>query len=55
MKINIKMFLIKNADLGHELGLNSLLIEHGHNMNHDYPYPVVKNWKEIYKIIIQEK
>lgn len=41
----------ENAILGHELGLNSLLIEHGHNMNTNYPFPIVKNWKEIYKII----
>jgi len=41
----------ENADLGHELGLNSLLIEHGHNMHHKCPYPVVKTWKELYKII----
>lgn len=45
----------ENADLGYTMGLNSLLIEHGHNMNHDCPYPVVKNWKELYKIIIKEK
>lgn len=45
----------ENADLGYDMGLNSLLIEHGHNMNHKCPYPVVKNWKEIYQIITQEK
>jgi hypothetical protein len=42
----------KNADLGHDLGLRSILIEHGHNMAHDCEYPVVKNWKEIYNIIV---
>jgi hypothetical protein len=42
----------KNADLGHELGLRSILLEHGHNMAHDCEYPVVKNWKEIYNIIV---
>jgi mono/diheme cytochrome c family protein len=41
----------ENADLGHRLGLRSILMEHGHNMNHECPYPVVKNWREIYAII----
>ncbi len=43
----------QNADVGHRLGLSSLLVEHGHNMHHECSYPVVKNWKEIYKIITQ--
>ena len=42
---------IENADLGHSMGLRSILMEHGHNMNHECPYPVVKNWREIYEII----
>ena len=42
---------IENADLGHNMGLHSILMEHGHNMNHECPYPVVKNWREIYEII----
>jgi len=41
----------ENADVGHALGLKSILVEHGHNMNHECPYPVVKNWREIYEII----
>jgi len=41
----------ENADLGYDLGLRSILMEHGHNMNHECPYPVVKNWREIYEII----
>jgi hypothetical protein len=41
-----------NADLGHELGLKSILVEHGHNMHHKCSYPVVKNWREIYHIIV---
>lgn len=45
----------ENADTGYRLGLSSLLVEHGHNMNHNCPYPVVKNWKEIYDIITKEK
>ena len=45
----------QNADVGHALGLSSLLVEHGHNMTHTCNYPVVKNWKEIYEIITKEK
>jgi hypothetical protein len=41
-----------NADVGYNLGLQSILIEHGHNMHHKCSYPVVKNWKEIYGIIV---
>ena len=41
----------ENADVGHALGLKSILVEHGHNMNYKCPYPVVKNWREIYEII----
>ena len=44
----------KNADVGHELGLKSILVEHGHNMHHECAYPVVKNWKEIYELIVSE-
>jgi FMN phosphatase YigB (HAD superfamily) len=40
-----------NADVGHNLGLKSILVEHGHNMHHKPTYPVVKNWKEIYQLI----
>jgi len=43
---------IVNAQVGHDLGLKSLLVEHGHNMDNDTPFPKVKNWKEIYDIII---
>jgi FMN phosphatase YigB (HAD superfamily) len=41
----------ENSDLGYEYGLKSILIEHGHNMKHECPYPIVKNWQEIYSII----
>jgi hypothetical protein len=40
-----------NADCGHNLGLRSILIEHGHNMHHDCPYPIVKNWKEVFELV----
>jgi hypothetical protein len=41
-----------NADVGYRLGLKSILIEHGHNMHHVCEYPVVKNWLELYSIIV---
>lgn len=43
-----------NADVGHRLGLRSILVEHGHNMHHECPYPIAKNWKEIYDTILKE-
>ena len=44
----------ENTDIGHEFGLKSILIEHGHNMYHNPTnYPVVKNWKEAFELITQ--
>ena len=43
-----------NAVLGAELGLNSLLMEHGHNMTHYHEhFRTVKNWEEVYQVITQ--
>lgn len=41
----------ENADVGYDMGLRSILMEHGHNMEHQCPYPVVKNWREAYSLI----
>jgi FMN phosphatase YigB (HAD superfamily) len=41
----------ENADVGHAMGLRSILVEHRHNKDHECPYPTVKNWQEIYSII----
>ena len=42
----------ENAEVGVDLGLRSILVEHGHNMNHvNEQIPVVKNWREIYELI----
>jgi hypothetical protein len=44
---------IVNCQVGHHLGLKSILVEHGHNMEYDDPeIPRVKNWKEIYDLIV---
>jgi len=43
-----------NAVLGADLGLNALLMEHGHNMTHYHDHVrTVKNWEEVYSIISQ--
>ena len=46
---------LENAELGDQLGLESILVEHGHNMDylsHDEDIPIFKNWEEIYNHII---
>lgn len=45
----------ENAEVGLDLGLRSILMEHGHNMNHvNERIPVVKNWREIYELITSD-
>jgi FMN phosphatase YigB (HAD superfamily) len=47
---------IDNCKAGTKLGLKSLLVEHGHNMSYtDANIPRVKNWKEIYQIIVNSE
>lgn len=42
----------ENAEVGHKLGLRSVLMEHGHNMSYANEHvPVVKNWRECYELI----
>jgi len=44
----------ENAEVGLDLGLRSVLIEHGHNMHHtNERIPVVKTWRELYELITQ--
>jgi FMN phosphatase YigB (HAD superfamily) len=44
----------ENAETGAALGLNSLLMEHGHNMHYFHTnVRTVKNWEEIYRIVTQ--
>ena len=46
---------IVNCQVGRDLGLKSLLMEHGHNMDyHDPDIPRVKNWRDIYARITNE-
>ena len=41
---------LENAELGDQLGLESILVEHGHNMDNDQ-FPTFASWKEIYDYI----
>jgi hypothetical protein len=41
----------KNAEDGRDVGMVSILMEHGHNMDHESNIPVVKNWEMVYKVI----
>lgn len=38
---------VENAQLGVKLGLDSILIEHGHNM-HEQNIPLMINWSDVY-------
>ena len=42
----------ENAETGYNMGLRSILMEHGHNMYHYHKeIPIVKNWKEAFELI----
>jgi FMN phosphatase YigB (HAD superfamily) len=42
-----------NCEVGHALGLKSILMEHGHSLDYHHPeIPVVKNWREVYNLIV---
>lgn len=44
---------IVNCQVGLDMGLKSILIEHGHNMDYeDEKIIKVKNWKQVYQIIV---
>lgn len=40
-----------NADLGVELGLNSILLAHGHNVGYNGSAVRAMNWREVYETI----
>jgi len=42
---------VENAELGIDIGLDSILIEHGHNMHYD-GIPLMRNWKEVYEYVV---
>jgi FMN phosphatase YigB (HAD superfamily) len=44
----------KNAEIGRNLGLNSVVIQHDYNLAHAVgpdSFPMVKNWNELYTMI----
>ena len=41
-----------NCEVGLAMGLKSILMEHGHSLDYrNIAIPVVKNWREIYRIV----
>lgn len=42
---------VENAELGIEMGLDSVLIEHGFNMYVEN-IPLMKDWKEVYEYVV---
>lgn len=44
----------ENLQAGIDSGLNGILMEHGHNMDYKDSATVVKNWEEIYNIIVKK-
>jgi FMN phosphatase YigB (HAD superfamily) len=44
----------ENLNAGVDVGLNGILIEHGHNMDYTGNANIVKNWNEIYNLITGE-
>tara|TARA_R110000868_G_scaffold140545_2_gene356287 strand:- start:3041 stop:3619 length:579 start_codon:yes stop_codon:yes gene_type:complete len=44
---------LENAELGQKLGLEAILIEHGHNMdNQENGIPLMKDWKAVYEYVV---
>lgn len=46
---------VENAQVGASMGLKSIIMEHGFNMNYRGPIPLVKNWAQIYDIITSDQ
>jgi hypothetical protein len=45
----------ENAEVGLELGLDSLLMSHSHNYEYKGGAKVVYNWEDVYKLVIGDK
>ena len=43
---------ITNAETAERMGIRGIIMEHGHNLHYTGPIPMVKNWKEIYNIMV---
>ena len=46
---------VENARVGANCEFESIVMEHGYNMNDDHPYFVAKDWEDIYLHIIKRK
>jgi FMN phosphatase YigB (HAD superfamily) len=46
---------VENAHVGAACEFESIVMEHGYNMNDDHPYFVAKDWEDIYLHIIKRK
>lgn len=45
-----------NAEAGHEAGLKSIVLEHGHNMHEYHPHiTILKNWKAIFEYVTDQE
>ena len=42
----------ENAQIGHDLGLDSILMNHEHNRHHEGNWIRVNNWSQIYDIVV---
>lgn len=45
----------ENVQSGMNVGLQGILIEHGHNMDYKGDATVVKNWEDIYNIVVNQQ
>lgn len=45
---------VENAETGAQMGLKSIIMEHGFNMHYKGPIPLVKNWAQIYEIVTSD-
>jgi len=45
---------VENAIVGANVGMESVVMEHGFNMNDEGPFVLKKNWKEIHDYILGE-
>jgi uncharacterized HAD superfamily protein len=41
---------VENAEVGKRFGLESLVMEHGYNMDNE-EFPLMKNWKDVYEYL----
>ena len=42
---------VENAIAGDKQGLDSIVMEHGYNMDNQ-DYPLMKNWKDVYEYLV---